>query len=112
MQRRRILLLKISVAFSLLYPAISSIVNPSSWIGFAPNWIEYILPKGLFLVLFSIFEIVLAFVILFYKHTFYPSLLAMATLFGIVIFNIGAMDIVFRDISIGLAAVALAIMSR
>jgi hypothetical protein len=112
MQNKIILLLKISIAFTLLYPAIASLIDPSSWIGFAPSWIEYILPKELFLILFSVFEIFLALAILFLKHPFYPLLVATLVFFGVVIFNMGAMDIVFRDISIGLVAIALAMMTK
>jgi len=106
------ILLRTGIAFSLIYPAIASLIEPSSWIGFAPEWINIFLSKELFLILFSIFEIVIALLILFLKRPFYPSVIATITLFGIVIFNIGAMDIVFRDVSIGLAALALAMMSR
>lgn len=106
------IILKLGVAFAFLYSAVSSLVDPSAWIGFAPQWIEIVLPKELFLMFFSLFEIALAGALLILKRPFYPAILAAATLFGIVLFNIGALDIVFRDISIGLAALALAMMSK
>lgn len=112
MNTKVLTLLKIAVAFALLYPGVASLIDPSSWIGFAPSWIPYILPKELFLIFFSVFEIALAFSILLLKRPFYPSLIAASVFFGVVIFNIGAMDIVFRDISIGLVSLALAMMSR
>lgn len=112
MNNRAILIIKIAVAFSFIYPAVASLIAPTSWVGFIPDWTSYIISKESFLLLFSIFQIVLGVSILFLKKIFYPSITAAFILFSIVIFNIGTMDIVFRDISIGLIAIALAIMTR
>jgi hypothetical protein len=54
-------------------------------------------------------EIVIAGWILTGKRIFIPALAAAVMLAGIIIFNFGAMDVVFRDVSLMLVAIALAV---
>lgn len=104
-------LLRLSLAFSFFYVAYASFQNPTSWIGFFPQWLRDLAPAETLLTGFSIYEIILGLWLVSGKKLFFASLLASATLFGIVVFNWGAMEIVFRDISLGLAALALASLS-
>ena len=97
------LLLRIGLAFSLLYAAISSFITPSSWIAFLPTFLKF----TAILHIFSIIEIILALWLLSGKKLFYGAGLTSLALFGIVIANIGSLDIIFRDITILLAALAL-----
>jgi len=70
-----------------------------------------LVPENILLPAFSIFEIILALWILWGKYLFYSSLLARVSLLGIIIFNLGQMDIIFRDVSILLTATALTVYS-
>lgn len=70
-----------------------------------------LLPGSTILTVFSVYQILLALWILSGWKTFYPSLLAALTISGIIIFNLGALEIVFRDIAIIFAALALAAWS-
>ena len=45
-------------------------------------------------------------------NSFLAGLISAATLLGIIVFNLGALDIVFRDIGLFFAALALAFLSR
>jgi len=101
-------LLRLGLAFSFLYVAYASFQNPLNWIGFLPQFLRDLAPATTLLIGFSIYEIVLGLWLLSGKRLMLASLLAAATLFGIVVFNWGALEIVFRDISLGLAALALA----
>ena len=106
-----ILLLRIGVAFAFIYPAVSAYFEPLSWIGFFPNFLrDTFINETLLLNLFGIFEIAIALWILVGRNIFIPSVLAALFLFGIVIFNLPSLDIIFRDISIMLMAVALAML--
>ena len=106
-----ILLLRIGVAFAFIYPAVSAYFEPLSWIGFFPSFLLDIFPsETLLLNLFGISEIAIALWILVGRNIFIPSVLAALFLFGIVIFNLPSLDIIFRDISIMLMAVALAML--
>jgi uncharacterized membrane protein len=102
------LLLRLGIAFSLIYVGIVSFVNPSSWIGFIPSFLQ----GSTLLIVFSVYEIALGLWLLWGKKIFYASVLTALTMFFIVIFNLGAFDIVFRDLTIMLAAIALAVLTR
>lgn len=107
-QQKASLLLRLGIAFSFLYAAISSFINPTSWIGFFPKFLQ----TSAILVTFSVYEILIALLLIFNKKTFQASILSSLTLAGIVIFNIGALDLVFRDITILLTSIALALLSK
>lgn len=101
-------LLRFGLAFSFFYVAAASFQNPLNWIGFFPQFLRDLAPAQTLLTGFSIYEIVLGLWLLSGRKLVYSSLLAAATLLGIVVFNWGAMEIVFRDISLALSALALA----
>ena len=105
------LLLRIGVAFAFFYAAVSSFLAPNNWIGYFPQIMRNLVPADILLPLFSIFEIILALWILWGKYLFYSSLLASVSLLGIIIFNFSQMDVIFRDVSILLTSVALAVYS-
>lgn len=105
-------LLRLGLAFVFLYAAIGSFQDPYSWIGFFPQFLRDLVPAEILLRVFSFYEIALALWLLWGRWLFYAGLISAATVAGIVVFNWGAMDIVFRDISLALAALALASLSR
>ena len=101
------LLLRLGIAFSFAYASIAAFINPTSWIGFLPTFLQ----NNTFLNIFSTGEIVLAIWLISGWKTFYPALLSALAMLGIIIFNLGALDIVFRDVTILLAALALAALT-
>ena len=106
-------LLRIGVAIAFIYPAVEASFYPNSWVGFFPPWMVENLPfsKELLLHLFGASEIVIAVWILVGKRIFIPSMLAIAYLSSIVIFNWKFMDLLFRDIAILVIPIVLAIQS-
>ena len=105
--------IRLGIAFAFVYAAISAFITPENWIGFMPSWISAI-PVDQFLILqiFSGVEILLGLWLITGKKLFYSAIVSAVFLAGITIVNIGALDIVFRDITIFLAAIALAILAR
>ena len=103
-------LLRAGVAIVFLYAGISSFLNPSSWIGFIPQFIRNIIPETIFLPLFSISEFGIALWLLSGKKTLYAAGIAALTLLAIIFFNVGALDIVFRDTAIFFAAMTLVVL--
>ena len=103
------LILRVGVAFSFIYPAISAWFNPYSWIGYFPGFILDIAGNADITVLhiFGIFEIIIGVWILFGKNIRIPSLIATVSLAGIILFNWNQMDVIFRDIPIMLMAIIL-----
>ncbi len=110
------LCLRLGLAFTLLYAAWSAFQNPLNWIGFLPSDIISLIPFQVtardLLMAFSVLETGLAALLLFGKQLVLVSLAVAALLLGMVWFNFGAMDILFRDIGLFFAALALALLAR
>lgn len=104
--------LRIGIAIPFLYAAIAATLDPNSWIGFFPGWLQSLLPGRLLLGLFSLYQLALSLWLLSGKKTYYAGALASLTLLAITITNLGALDIVFRDIGLLMAAIALTLLSK
>ncbi|MBI2146736.1 hypothetical protein HYU22_05345 [Candidatus Woesearchaeota archaeon] len=103
--------LRLAIAVPFLYAAIAALLQPEAWIGFIPGWVQAFIPANLLLPGFSIYEIVLSLWLLSGKKVVYSASVAAVTLALITITNLTVLDIVFRDIGLILAAVALAVLS-
>ena len=107
------LILRIGLAFAFIYPAIAAFFDPTSWIGYFPQFVKEIIPNEILLLnSFGAIEVILALWILSGWKIFYPSAIAALFLLTIVAFNWTQLDILFRDISIVAMAIALAILHR
>lgn len=107
-------ILRIGLAFSFLYPAISAWFNPFAWIGYFPPFMVDMVGTHDMLLLhaFGVTEIIIGLWLLFGRRIFWPSIVAAFYLLAIVVFNLNQMDVIFRDVSIFAMAVALAVMHR
>jgi len=103
--------LRSGIGIAFLYAAIASTLNPTSWQGFIPLFITNILPANLFLRLFSLYELTLFLWLISGKKIRYAGIVSIITLIGIIIFNIGAFEILFRDVAIIFAAIALTVLT-
>lgn len=112
-------LLRIAVAFAFLYPSIDALFDPASWLGYFPGIVTQAfhivsiplkLSDMVLLHGFGILEVLLALWVLFGKRVRIPALLMALILFIIVGFNLDASNfsVLFRDVSIAFAALALA----
>ena len=102
--------LRTGLVVVFLYAAISSFLDPVAWEGFLPQWLRLLIPAAILLPLFSIYELVLAGWLLSSKKTFYAAILGGLTLLVIIVSNISALDIVFRDLAIFFSALALVVV--
>jgi len=109
-------LLRGGIAFSFIYAAIQSFLNPSSWVGFFPVWAQTFAEQSVgienMLIAFSVFEVILAVWVLSGWLKLYSGLLSAAMIAGILVTNIGAFDILFRDVPIFFSALAYAFFPR
>jgi uncharacterized membrane protein YphA (DoxX/SURF4 family) len=104
------LALRIGLAFAFLYPALNALGNPDSWIGYFPPFLLNVgIPAEVLLHGFGLVEVVVALWLLSGWKLVWPSLLAAVMLAGIVIFNLAQFEVLFRDVAIAAAALALAI---
>ncbi len=108
-QRIVLFLLRLSIASVFLYAAVAATLQPYNWIGYIPQFLRDIFPGNILLMLFSLYESLLAVWILTGWKTFHAALFAAATLIGIIVSNISQTDILFRDFAIFFAALSLAV---
>jgi len=101
-------LLRAGLATVFLYAAVSAFLNPQSWVGYFPAFITTLFSPNALLIAFSVYEIVLALWLMSGIRPMYAAITAAATLVAIIIGNLTLMDIVFRDVAIFFAALALA----
>ncbi|MDO8633472.1 MAG: hypothetical protein Q8O97_00610 [bacterium] len=106
------LLLRVGLAFVFIFAAVSSYLQPLNWIGFFPEFLRSLIPQNILLSGFSLFELVMGLWLLSGKSIFPAAFVAALSFLGIVLFNLGSLDILFRDIGLFFAALALVFLSR
>lgn len=102
--------LSLGLAFSFIYAAIDSFVNPSNWVGFVPQFVSAILSKELFLILFSVVELILGLWLISGFRRFYAAVVSTVVLIALTIPNLALISVIFRDISLILMAIGLAVL--
>lgn len=107
-----ILLLRVGLAFVFLYAAVSSFLEPLNWIGFFPEFLRSFIPQSILLSGFSLFEAGMGIWLLSGKKVFSAAFVSVIAFLGIVLFNLGSLDILFRDVGLLFAALALVFLSR
>ena len=110
------LCLRLGLAFTLLYAAWSAFQNPLNWIGFVSSDFISLIPFQVspqeLLMALSIVQAGLAALLLWGKQLVFVSLAVSAFLLGIIWFNLGAMDILFRDVGLFFSALALFVLAK
>lgn len=102
--------LRVALAVPFLFAAIDATLQPDAWIGFMPFFLRNLFPEALLMGGFSLFELGLSLWLLSGWKTKYSATLAALTLLAITITNITILEIVFRDVGLFLAAVALGVL--
>lgn len=107
------LLLRVGTAFAFLYPPVAAMLDSVSWTSYFPSFIR-VLPIDSLILLngFGAVEVMLALWILSGKQIRIPATIATLILIGIVSFNLAQMDVVFRDISLAMMTLALALWPK
>lgn len=100
--------LRIGLAAVFVYAAIGSFLDPDTWASFIPSFMGEMVPVKALLMAFSVYELVLAMLLLADRYVFAAAILSAATMAGIVLVNAPGMDVVFRDVAIMFMALALA----
>ena len=107
------LVLRLGVAFSFLYPPFSALTDPDSWVGYFPQFVRDLpVDSYLLLHLFGAVEVAIALWLISGWKVRYPASLAALMLIAIVAFNLNQLDVLFRDLTIAAAAIALAIWPK
>lgn len=101
--------LRLGLAFVFAYAGAGMFLAPENWLGYIPLFIKSILGgyTDAFLSLHAVFELILAAWLLWGKWIRWAALIAFLDLLAIIVFNLSLMDVVFRDVGLALAALAL-----
>lgn len=105
-------LLRVGLAFVFLYAAVNFFFNTDQALQFLPKFVSSIIPPGIFLRLFEIYELILAAWLLSGKWSHYAGLLSALTLIMITAFNVESFHVVFRNIAIIFAGLALTTLKK
>lgn len=100
-------LLRAGLACVYLYAGVSSILSPYDWVAFVPPTLNAIIPQMQLLLFLSVAQILLGVWLLTGLKTFYASLISGLFILGVIIFNLNALDITFRDFTILFTSIAL-----
>jgi uncharacterized membrane protein YphA (DoxX/SURF4 family) len=108
------LLLRIGLAFCFLYAGLFGLVNPDDWIGYLPIYVSKILSIDgrTILAIFSVFEIILSFWLLWGRKLDLVAMISFLMLTGITLVNLNIMQVVFRDVGLAMMALALYALAR
>jgi len=109
MDKTTSLILRLGVAFAFLYPPVDALFDPVSWFGYFPGYLRHLAPEPVLLHGFGLIEVLIALWLLSNKKIFWPSAAAAAILLVIVVSDFADFQVVFRDLSIAAAALALAV---
>lgn len=101
------LILRLGLAFVFLYAALFVSINATTGEHYVPNFVRQIIPIQIFLLFFTIYEILLSFWLISGKFIKYSALFAALTIFSITAFNIADFHTLFRNVCIFATAVAL-----
>ena len=105
--------MRLAVAFPLLYVAFGFWKNPDAWLGYIPSFVQsFGVPQNILLTAIMTVHVILALWILSGWRLFFSALIAAVFFTSIVYFNLNQLDVLFRDIALALAALALAVGSR
>jgi hypothetical protein len=110
--RRPLQLLQLGLAFVFVYASISALASPAAYRSYIPSvWAEWSPPMtDLLLRSFALYELTLAVALLTRRFCYLASLLSALTLLGIIGLNADAFEVLFRNVAITFAALALAAM--
>ena len=105
-------LLRSGLAFAFTYAAIAMLVDHAIFASYAPGLLQRPGVAGLARPAFAGYELLLAGALLLGRRVFLAAVLAAVTLAAIVVLNLDAFEVLFRNVTIACAAAALAVESR
>jgi len=107
-REKELWILRVAVAFPMLWAGVGGIRNPLAWIGYVPDFFEAFITKETFLLIHSILMISWAVLLITGPQRWFFALMALFNLMGILLF-FGVDDVTFRDVAIVLVALVLTV---
>ena len=106
------LIIRVGLAAVLLYAAIDAFREPAAWISYMPSLLTKLLAAKTMLDIASVFQIVLAFWLVWGKYLFGAALLTALLLGSIIVSSISSFLITFRDVGLLAATIALMFLDK
>ncbi len=106
-----VLILRVALAFTLVYAAILGLVHPFDWINYFPSILRSLFPDSVLLNLFGLSEVLIGAWLVWGKRIFIPSVISSIYLFGSLVFNLDRFNDLFMNLPMLGVAVALTIFS-
>lgn len=104
------ILIRIGVATTLFYGAVAAFLAPSSWVGYLPDFALFFGPAEVLLGVWGIAEVALGVWIVSGWRIQIPAAITALSLMLVIAFNINQMSVLFRDIGVAFAALALVLL--
>lgn len=105
-------LLRIGLAFSFLYVAVSCFLDAAAWVDFFPDFIASSPRAELLVHLHAVGDLFLALWLLSGKWAKWAGIASAAVMAAIVVTNYSMFDIMFRDVSIAFMGLGLWALHR
>ncbi|MEK6809895.1 MAG: hypothetical protein AABY40_04420 [Nanoarchaeota archaeon] len=103
-------ILRVALAVPFLFVAIDAALQPEAWVGFIPSFVTSILPASLVLAAHALMDFTLGLWLLSGWKTKYAAALSAINLATIIVVNLFALEIIFRDVGLLLTALALVVL--
>ncbi len=104
--------LRIGFCFIYLYAAIESQLNPDNFLKYIPEMVKNLINPSTFLLTFSVFEIFLASWFLSGIKTKYAGIISFFLMTLIIFPNFVYFSVLFRNVSIAMASLALVFLEE
>ncbi len=105
-------LLRLAIGFPFLYASLGSFTSPEDWIWYIPDWLAHLVPPEPLLLGHGAFELLLGGWLLIGKKTMLAAYVAAIDLTINTLLNIETFSVVFRDVGLLAAAIALALLHK
>ena len=99
--------LRIGLAFVFLYASVEIYLHPQNFLKYTPPFITNLINIDAFLLIFGVVEVLVGFWLLTGWKGKYPALLTVLMMAGIVVCNMEHFQVLFRNIAIATAGLAL-----
>lgn len=108
-----LLLVRLSIGIVFLLFGIDKLVNPSSWLGYIPGYINNLIPFSIdtFIIILGIGESILGVLFILGLFTWLISLLSAIHL-SLIIISVGYNDVAIRDFGLFLVVISLMLIKR
>ena len=109
-----VIVLRTGLGLVFAYAAVGALIQAEVWVDYLPDLLRQLLGihRYAFLSVFAMFELVLAAWLFWGGYLRWSAGLPFVVLIGITAANLDLLDVVFRDLGLATAALALFVLSR